>query len=128
MICFTTLTHLSLLTRLENVKLPSNDTDVAPPYVVRAIFMYGRSYSMPVYKSNLDVSVFGWICVTLSRVTDVRLTVLQSCVHFVSASSSALLGGIRFAPFTQIEMGMQEVWYSDTVYICCRCGRHSVMG
>ena len=100
--------HLSL-TRLENVKLPSNDTDVAPPYVVRAIFMYGRSYSMPVYKSNLDVSVFGWICVTLSRVTDVRLTVLQSCVHFVSASSSALLGGVRFAPFTQIEMGMQEV-------------------
>ena len=74
MICFTTLTHLSLLTRLENVKLPSNDTDVAPPYVVRAIFMYGRSYSMPVYKSNLDVSVFGWICVDVCRVTGLVLS------------------------------------------------------
>lgn len=55
MFCFTTLPPLSPV-RLENVKLPSSDTDVAPPYVVRAIFMYGRSYSMPVYKNNLDVS------------------------------------------------------------------------
>lgn len=46
----------ALPNRLENVKLPSGDTDAAPPYVVRAIFMYGRSYSMPVYKNNLDVS------------------------------------------------------------------------
>ena len=58
--CFvSSLTSLtpSLPNRLENVKLPSSDTDVAPPYVVRALFMYGRSYSMPVYKTNLDVSL-----------------------------------------------------------------------
>jgi hypothetical protein len=40
-------------TIVENVKLPDEDCQ-DPPFIVRTIFLYGRSYSMPIYKANLD--------------------------------------------------------------------------